>query len=126
MVRTSCGSGRLTVPRQVMHKLWIDLHGIVIPVQDSHEEFANAMGLELETLLDAGWVRVQNVPPPYLLIDFQVPLTAAQAKAVAVLFENRFERVVVEFREVVREFGDGWPRRKTALRHCLQRDEAEK
>jgi hypothetical protein len=64
-------------------KLWIDLDGNLHEVRDSHEEWANAHGHELEDWLDHGWVRVQNVPPPYLWIDFRLPLNAAQAKAVA-------------------------------------------
>jgi hypothetical protein len=90
-----------------MQKLWIDLQGILHPVPDSHEEWANRHGHELEALLDAGWVRVQLVPPPYLLIDFKVRLNAAQVGVVGRLFENRFSVVVVEFGGVVREFTDG-------------------
>jgi hypothetical protein len=90
-----------------MHKLWIDLEGTAIPVHDSHEEWANQHGHELEALLDAGWIRVQSVPSPYLLIDFQVPLNAAQAVAVGVLFEDRFLQIVVEFAGEARSFEDG-------------------
>lgn len=87
-------------------KFWLDLHGTLIPVPESqsHEEWANQLGHDLEELQALGWVRIQNVPPPYLLIDFQVHLNAAQAVAVAGLFGNRFERVVVEFRGEAREF----------------------
>jgi hypothetical protein len=46
------------------------------------------------------------VPPPYLLIDFQLPLTAAQAKAVKRLFENRFDQIMVEFRGEAKSFVD--------------------
>lgn len=88
-------------------KIWIDTQGTLHPVLDSHEEWANQNGQELEALLDTGWVRIQNVPPPYLLIDFQVPLNAAQAVAVGRLFENRFDQIVVEFRGLARSFGDG-------------------
>jgi hypothetical protein len=88
-------------------KIWIDTKGTVHAVLDSHEQWANAHGFELEALLDAGWVRIQNVPPPYLLIDFHVALNAAQAKAVAVLFEYRYDQIVVEFRGVARSFVDG-------------------
>lgn len=100
-----------------MTKLWIDLEGNLIPVGDdlSHEEWANQHGQELEALLDAGWVRVQNVPPPYLLIDFQVPLNAAQAVAVERFFENRFDQVVIEFRCEARSFVN-W---EEALAHVL-------
>ena len=90
-----------------MYKFWIDLEGNRIPVSDSHEEWANEHGHELEGLLDTGWVRVQNVPPSYLFLDFRLPLNAAQAVAVGLLSQNRFERVVVEYRGVVREFVDG-------------------
>ncbi len=101
--------GALTVPRAVMHKLWIDLDGTPIPVADdlSHEEWANQHGHELEALLDAGWMRIQAVIPPYLYLDFRRRLTAAQAKAVAVLFGNRFDQIVVEFAGVARSFTDG-------------------
>ena len=88
-------------------KIWIDTEGNFHPVVDSHEEWANSHGFELEDLLAQGWVRVQNVPPPYLLIDFYVPLNAAQAVAVVKLFENRFSLYVVEFRGEARSFGDG-------------------
>lgn len=101
-----------------MHRVWIDLEGTLLPVHDSHEEFANPMCQELEALLDAGWVRVQNVPPHYLLIDFKVRLTAAQAEAVGRLFENRFEQVVIEYQGVARSFVDG----EEALMHALGRD----
>lgn len=57
-----------------MHKLWIDLEGNRIPVSDSHEEYANAIGRELEDLLRTGWVRVQHVSPSYLYLDFRVGL----------------------------------------------------
>jgi hypothetical protein len=88
-------------------KLWIDLDGNLIPVADSHEQWANQHGHELEALLDAGWVRVQNVPPPYLLIDFHLPLNAAQVKAVSVLLETPFSLYVVEFCGEARSFVDG-------------------
>lgn len=95
------------MPSPYHRKLWIDSEGNVIPVPESHEQWANEHGHDLESLLDAGWVRVQNVPPPYLYLDFRRPLNAAQAVAVKLLFENRFDRIVVEFRGLVREFGDG-------------------
>lgn len=90
-----------------MLKFWIDVEGKRHPVSDSHEEYANAIGMELEDLLDAGWVRVQNVPPHYQYFDFRVRLNALQAVAVKALFEDRFDRIVVEFGGEVREFGDG-------------------
>ena len=103
-----------------MHKLWIDLEGNLISVPDtlSHEEWANAMGHELEALLDAGWVRVQSVIPPYLLIDFRLPLKAAQAVAVGRLLENRYEQVVVEYQGQARSFMDG----EEAMRWVIGRD----
>jgi hypothetical protein len=110
MVRAWIAFGRWTVldcTKIIMTKFWIDPEGNLIPVIDSHEEWANRHGFELEALLDAGWVRVQNVPPPYLLIDFHVPLTAAQAVAVRKLFEDRFEQVVIDFRGEARSFVDG-------------------
>ena len=94
-------------------KLWLDLDGNQIPVLDSHEEWANAHGHELESLLDAGWVRVQNVPPSYLYLDFRLALNTRQAVTVGVLFENRFEQVVVEFRGEIRTF----THQDDALRH---------
>jgi hypothetical protein len=90
-----------------MHKLWIDLEGNLIPVQDCHEEWANKQGCELEDLLAKGWVRVQSVPPQYLLIDFLFPLNAMQAVAVVQLFEDRFEQIVVEIGGEARSFVDG-------------------
>jgi hypothetical protein len=72
-------------------KLWIDLEGNLIPVPDCHEEWANDHGHELEALLDAGWVRVQDVPPDYLYLDFRLPLMAGQAVAVRTLFGNRIK-----------------------------------
>ncbi len=98
-------------------KIWIDTQGNLTPVLDSHEQWANQHGHEIEELLAQGWVRVQNVPPPYLLIDFHVPLNAAQAKAVGVLFENRFEQVVVEYQGEARGFVDG----EEALEYALSR-----
>jgi hypothetical protein len=89
-----------------MRKLWIDPDGNPIPVQDSHEEWANRQGHELEELLDSGWVRVQDVPPTYLFLDFRLPLKAGQAKAVVVHFENQFEQVVIEFKGEARSFRD--------------------
>jgi hypothetical protein len=50
-------------------------------------------------------VRVPNAPP-YLYLDFRLPLNARQTVAVRVLFENRFERILVEFRREARSFGD--------------------
>jgi hypothetical protein len=97
MVRRLMGFGLLTVPSKAMKKLWIDLEGIAIPVPESHEEYANSIGHELEALLDKGWVRVQSVPPLYLLIDFQLRLNALQAATVRGLLQNRFEQIVVEF-----------------------------
>jgi hypothetical protein len=75
-----------------MQKLWLDLDGNLIPVGDdlSHEQWANRHGQEHETLLDAGWIRVQNLPPSYLFFDFRLPLNAAQAKAVGMLFQRIF------------------------------------
>lgn len=101
---------RLTVPRPLMTlpaKIWIDTQGTVHPVLDSHEEWANSHGVELEDLQVQGWVRVQSVIPPYCYLDFHVPLTAAQAKAVAVLFENRYDQIVLEFRDETTSFVDG-------------------
>jgi hypothetical protein len=90
-----------------MRKLWIDLEGNHIPVPDSHEEWANRHGHELEELLDAGWVRVQDVPPLYLNLDFRLPLNEGQADAVGrLLRDDGFGRIVVEVAGVVREFGD--------------------
>jgi hypothetical protein len=59
------------------------------------------------------------VPPAYLYLylDFKVPLNALQAVAVNVLFENRFEQVVVEIGGVVQTFTDG----KEAMKHALGR-----
>lgn len=88
-------------------KIWIDTQGTVHPVPDSHEEWANRHGFQLEDLQSQGWVRIQNVPPPYLLIDFHRPVNAAQAKAVAVLFENRYDKIVVEYKGEARSFVDG-------------------
>jgi hypothetical protein len=101
--------GLITVPRKAMDKLWIDVEGNLIAVPDSisHEEWARAQGHELEALLDAGWVRVQNVPLSYLFLDFKLPLNALQAAAVGVLFEDRFVQIVVESGGEVREFVDG-------------------
>jgi hypothetical protein len=101
-----------------MHELWIDLDGTLIPVPESHEEWANAHGYELETLLDAGWVRVQNVPPVYLFLDFRLRLNASQANAVGGLLQNRFEQVVVEFVGECKCFRDG----EEALGHVVGRE----
>jgi len=103
------GGRAIDCTKRLMQKLWVDPEGNVIPVPDSHshEEYANSIGHELEDLLAQGWCRIQNVPPPYLLIDVHLPLTAPQAEAIRRLFENRFSVYVVEFRGVVREFGDG-------------------
>ena len=57
------------------------------------------------------------MPPPYLLIDFHVPLNAAQAEAVKRLFENRFQQVLIEFRGEARSFVDGGE----AIRYVLGR-----
>jgi hypothetical protein len=112
-----CEATTINCTKIVMHKLWIDLEGNLLPVGDdlSHEEWANQHGHELEGLLDGGWVRVQAVPPPYLLINFHVCLNAAQAVAVGRLFEDRFAVVVIEFRGESRSFGDGEEARKHAL-----------
>lgn len=90
-----------------MTKIWIDLEGTVHAVHDSHEEWAIAHGFELEELLAQGWVRIQNVPPPYLLIDFHIFLNASQAKAAAVLFENRYDKIVLEYQGETTSFTDG-------------------
>lgn len=102
------GGWSIDCTKTVMAKLWIDLDGNLIAVPDSisHEEYAHSIGQELESLLAQGWLRIQKVPPPYLLIDFHIPLNAAQAMAVGVLFENRFSVYVVEFRGEAREFRD--------------------
>lgn len=66
------------------------------------------MGTSLRAyLIDAGWVRVQSVPPLYLLIDSQFPLNAARAKAVGVHFENQYEQVVIEVAGEARSFVEG-------------------
>lgn len=54
-----------------------------------------------------GWLRIQNVPPSYILIDFHVPLNAAQTDVVGQFFENRYERIVVESQGESQEFVDG-------------------
>jgi hypothetical protein len=46
-----------------MHKLWIDPEGNLIPIQDSHEGYANSKGHELETLLEQSWVRAKSPLP---------------------------------------------------------------
>ncbi len=88
-------------------KLWIDPAGKRNPVRDGHEDWAHRHGHELEDLLDAGWVRVQAVPPAYLYLDLCRPITEPQAMAVARLFKKRYEQVVIEFVGEVREFADG-------------------
>jgi hypothetical protein len=105
----------LTVPRKCMLKTWIDLEGNLIPVTESHNEWAVKRGHELESLLDGGWVRVQSVPPPYPLIDLKVRLNALHAVAVGQLFENRHEQILVEVGGIVLTFGDG----EEALEHVL-------
>jgi len=60
----------------------------------------------------------ESQPPS---IDFEIPLNTRQAEAVAVLFENRFDKIVVEFRGELREFGDN----AAALDHALARKEAD-
>jgi hypothetical protein len=67
----------------------------------------NAIGQELETLLHAAWLRVQNLPPFYLPFDFKFPLNAHQAVAVDGLFGNRTGQVVKELREWKEGDGDG-------------------
>ena len=94
-------------PQPAYRKLWIDLDGVQIPVSDSHEEWANQYGVELEALLALGWVCVQSVPPPYLYLQFCLRLNALQAATVRVLLQNRFEQIVVEFEGVTRSFVDG-------------------
>ena len=96
-------------------KLWLDLEGNLVPVRDCHEAWANEHGRELEDLLDTGWVRIQNVPPSYLFLDFRAVLNEGQANGLKLLFENQFERVVVEFRGEARSFAD----KDAALRHVL-------
>jgi len=88
-------------------KLWIDPDGIAIPVPESqsHEEWANEMGLELEDLLDQGWVRIQNLPA-YIYLDFRFRLNALQAVTVGRLVGGAVWRVVVESGGEVRRFGD--------------------
>lgn len=86
-------------------KFWLDPKGDLHPVSDSHEEWANALSQELEDLLNAGWVRIQNVPLSYLYLDFYVLLTPAQEDAVGKFFEIRYDQVVAEFRGEVGEFG---------------------
>jgi hypothetical protein len=111
------------VPRKHMkthRKLWIDIEGNLIPVQDSHEEWANDHGHELEQLLDAGWVRVQDVPPAYLYLDFRLPLKAGQAKSVAVLFENHVDQVVIEFKGEARSIGYGEEALKFTLGQAVE------
>jgi hypothetical protein len=95
-------------------KLWLDLEGNSIPVPESHEEYANSIGYELENLQAKGWVRIQ-ITPAYVYFDFHLPLNERQAGAVGRLLENRFSVYVIEFRGVVREFGDGGE----ALKHVL-------
>ena len=88
------------------------------PRNKRHEESANQHGHELEALLDAGWIRVQAVLPPYLLIDFLVPLNAAQIVAVGQLFENQFDQIVIEFVGETRSFVDG----EEAMRYALGKE----
>jgi hypothetical protein len=83
-----------------MTKLWIDPEGTLHPVGDdlSHEQWANRhKNAALETLLQAGWIRVQMVVPRYLYLDYQLPLTEGQVTSVARLFENQVAVVLVDF-----------------------------
>jgi hypothetical protein len=68
-------------------------------------------------LLSQGWVRIQNVPPPYLYLDFRLPLTATQADAMRTLFVDRVKQIVVEFAGEARSFMDGGE----AMRYVLGR-----
>lgn len=88
-------------------KFWLDPTGNLHPVPDSHEEWANQHGQELEDLLGQGWLRVQAVIPPYLYLDFHRPLSTAQTKAIGVLFQNQFDQVVIEYQGQASSFADG-------------------
>jgi len=55
-------------------KYWIDLTGKLYLICDhlSHEEWANQYkNCSLEKLLFKNWIRIQYVPPEYVLIDYQ-------------------------------------------------------
>jgi hypothetical protein len=94
--------------KTVMQKFWIDLDGNLLPVGDdlAHEEWAHQHGHELEALLDAGWVRVQAVIPPYCYLDFRKPLTPAQAETIRTLLKEQFRQIVVEFGGETKTFVD--------------------
>lgn len=121
MLRALMGFGRWTVldcTKIIMTKFWIVPDGTLHPVGDdlSHEEWGQQHGHELEELLDAGYLRVQAIIPPYLYLDFRRRLTAAQTVAVRKLFEDRFDQIVVEFGGVASSFTQG----EEAMRHVLE------
>lgn len=69
----------------------------------THDDWAcEHQGVNIENLLDAGWVRVQNVFPNYLLVDAMVDPNQEQRIALGgfifdeELRERNFGRVLVE------------------------------
>ncbi|MDC0288471.1 hypothetical protein OAL01_03380 [Rubripirellula sp.] len=63
----------------------------------SHEDWANKNGFSLEEMFEAGWIRVQALPPQYLMIDHKtVRLGRRQAVSLYPFFTDRYHRIILD------------------------------
>lgn len=63
----------------------------------THEEFANKMNLDLEDLLNLGWIRIQNVPPSYFYADSIIFPNKDQQNKILEFLNVPFEKILLEF-----------------------------
>ena len=63
----------------------------------SHEDWANKNGLNLEKMLEGGWIRVQAISPMYLMIDHKSAcLGKRQSDSLYPFFVERYHRMILE------------------------------
>lgn len=76
-------------------KYWVDPEGKIYPVDSSHEEWAQAHNTDLEILLEKGWVRVQQVIPCYLFIDYYA-INKEQKETLRPFFKEEYDTILIE------------------------------
>ena len=85
---------------------WVDPKGKIFLVNHgslasdtklSHEDWANKNGLDLEEMLEGGWIRVQAISPMYLMIDHKTAsLGRRQSDSLCPFFMERYHRLILE------------------------------